>query len=194
MYSASDALGSTSDLIVGVMASAEFSLAREKILEHRLLSDLAVLMLRQGVEMDVLRSEFDAQGHDVVLEALGVMRHVQLKATVEGGKASGVIINPRLSFKRSGCVVWMNYDRHTLDITSYRCLGGSPGSQLSSLGDRLARRARANAQGVKAQMPGHRVIAKGSFDRLANLEELADRLFGPVPGRDGAHAVDAGGR
>lgn len=174
------------------MASAEFSLAREKILEHRLLSELAVLMLRQSVEMDVLRSEFDVQGHDVVLEAMGIMRHVQLKATVEGGKASAVIINTRLSSKVSGCVIWMNYDRHSLDITSYRWLGRAPGERLSSLGDRLARRARANAQGVKAQMPGHRVIAKGSFDRLANLEELAVRLFGRVPSPSGVNALDPG--
>lgn len=138
-------------------------------------------MLWRGVEMDVLRSEFDAQGHDVVLEAAGVMRHVQLKATVDGGKASSVIINTRLAQKQSGCVVWMSYDRQTLAIASYRWLGGLPGERLTSLGDRLARQTRANAQGQKAQRLSHRVIAKGSFEQLSSLEQLADRLFGAEP-------------
>ena len=168
-------------------------MAREKLLEYRLLSELAVLMLRRGVEMDILRSEFNAQGHDVVLEAAGVMRHIQLKATVEGGKAAAVMINTRLSFKPSRCVIWMNYDRHTLALTGYRWLGGLPGAPLNPLGDRLARRARANAQGEKAHRPGHRVIAKGRFEQLASLEQLADRLFGSVACRTNAFCAGAGG-
>ena len=62
---------------------------REKILEHRLVSDLAELMLRRGVELDVMRSDLDAQGHDVVLEAAGVIRHVQLKAMAAGASGPG---------------------------------------------------------------------------------------------------------
>ncbi len=64
------------------VTTAVLSNVREKILEHRLVSDLAEVMVRRGVEMDVMRSEFDAHGHDVVLEAAGVIRHVQLKAMV----------------------------------------------------------------------------------------------------------------
>ena len=169
------------DIGLRTMASAEFSLVREKILEHRLLSDLALVMLGRGVEMDVLRSEFDAHGHEVVLEAAGVMRHVQLKATVHDGKGSAVIINSKLSSKPSGCVIWSTYDRETLDITSYRWLGAPPGQPLTSLGERLARRVRGNAQGFKAQMPGHRVVAKGRFERL--LVSIGVQT-GPLLGRD----------
>ena len=75
------------------VTTAVLSGAREKILEHRLVSDLAELMMRRGVAIDVMRGEFDAHGHDVVLEAAGVLRHVQLKAMVTGGKRRDVNVN-----------------------------------------------------------------------------------------------------
>src|SRR5688500_4515102 len=86
------------------VTTAILSVRREKILEHRLVSDLAEVMMRRGVEMDVLRGEFDAHGHDVVFEAGGVLRHVQLKAMVAGGKRRHVNVNVRLRSKPSGCV------------------------------------------------------------------------------------------
>lgn len=162
------------------LASPEISVAREKILEHRLLSDLAVLMLKRSVQLEVLRSEFDAQGHDVVLEARGVIRHVQFKASVEGGARAAVNVNILLRQKPSGCVVWMSYDLASLAINCYRWLGGLPGEPLPFLGEKLARQTKANAQGKKAYKLGHRLIAKGSFDHVATLDELADRLFGPA--------------
>jgi hypothetical protein len=162
------------------MAAPEISVAREKILEHRLLSDLAVLMLKRNVQLDVLRSEFDAQGHDVVLEAGGVIRHVQFKASVEGGARAAVNVNILLRQKPSGCVVWMSYNPESLAINCYRWLGGRPGEPLPFLGEKLARQTKANAQGKKAHKLGHRLVAKGSFDHVATLDQLADRLFGPA--------------
>lgn len=160
------------------MATAELSVAREKILEHRLVSNLAVLMLQQGLELDVLRSEFDANGYDVVLEAAGVMRHLQLKASVQGGARNTVSVNVRLRSRLSGCVVWLIYDPETLGITGYRWFGGRPGEPLPSLGTRFARHTRGNAQGEKAARIGHRLLARASFETLDGLPDLAERLFG----------------
>ena len=46
--------------------------------------------------MDVMRGAFDAHGHDVVFEVSGVLRQVQLKAMVAGGKRRDVSVNMRL--------------------------------------------------------------------------------------------------
>ena len=161
------------------LVAAGLSVAREKIIEQRLLSDLAVLMLRRGTPMDVLKSQFDAQGHDVVLEAAGTTRHVQLKATMAGGARRHVDINVKLRAKPSGCVAWLTYDPATLAITGYRWFGDEPGAPLPDLGNKVTRHTRGNQDGEKAERPALRNLAKSQFERLEGLDELADRLFGP---------------
>lgn len=160
---------------VDLLASG-LSVAREKIVENRLLADLTVRMLRRGSVMDVLKGQIDAQGHDVVLEAAGIIRHVQLKATVQGGKRAHVDINVKLRAKPSGCVVWMTYDPMTLTISDYRWFGAEPGEALPDLGSKLTRHTR----GSKADRPGLRNLVKGKFERLTSLDQLAEKLFGPA--------------
>lgn len=152
---------------------------REKILEHRLVSDLAELMLRRGVELDVMRSDFDAQGHDVVLEAAGVIRHVQLKAMAAGGKRTRVNVNVRLRARPSGCIVWMVSDPLTLRVLTYRWFGDTPGNMLPDIGNRIVRHAKGNAEGVKLERLAHRLVSQSEFESLTSVEQLADRLFGP---------------
>ena len=156
------------------------STQRERLLEHRLVSDLAELMLRRGMEMDVLRGEFDGHGHDVVFQAAGVIRHVQLKAMILGGKRSSVSINVRLRAQPSGCVVWMTYDPSTLKVVEYRWFGGEPGEPVPDIGNSVTRHSKANMNLEKTQRVGHRDVAKSKFDKLTDLDALADRLFGPT--------------
>lgn len=161
------------------LTAASLSTAREKVLEHRLVSDLAVLMLQRGVPLDILRSEYDAQGYDVVLEAGGVIRHVQLKAKRDGGKRGHVDINVRLRARPSGCVVWMSYDPATLAITALRWFGGDPGEPLPDLGTKVTRHSKGTSEGAKNRRPSLRNLGIGKFERLEGLDDLADRLFGP---------------
>ncbi len=161
------------------VSTAVLSGAREKILEHRLVSDLAELIMRRGVALDVMRGEFDAHGHDVVFEAAGVLRHVQLKAMVAGGKRRDVNVNVRLRSRPSGCIVWMVYDPATLTVIEYRWFGGEPGEPLPDIGTSVARHSKGNALGEKAFRTGHRLLGKTKFEALAGLDLLADRLFGP---------------
>lgn len=160
------------------LTAASLSTAREKVLEHRLVSDLAVLMLQRGVPLDILRSEYDAQGYDVVFEAGGIIRHVQLKATRNGGKRKHVDINVRLRARPSGCVVWMNYDPVSLAITALRWFGGDPGEPLPELGTQVTRHSKGTSEGAKNQRPSLRNVGIGKFERLEGLDTLADRLFG----------------
>jgi len=131
------------------LTGAHLSTAREKVLEHRLASELAVLMLQRGVSLDILRSEYDAQGYDVVLEAGGVIRHVQLKASRDGGKRRHVDINVKLRAKPAGCVVWMSYDTASLEITALRWFGGQPGEPLPDLGSTVTRHSKGDSAGTK---------------------------------------------
>ncbi|MCW1401605.1 hypothetical protein OKA06_04425 [Novosphingobium sp. MW5] len=175
--------------IVPDLTGASLSTAREKVLEHRLLSELAVIMLQRGVSLDILRSEYDAQGHDVVLEAGGIIRHVQLKASREGGKRRHVDINVRLRARPSGCVVWMSYDPAALAITALRWLGDDPGEPLPELGSKVTRHSKGDSAGSKGQRPALRNVGIAKFERLDGLSALADRLFGRPVGETTSHAI-----
>ncbi len=157
----------------------ENSVLREKVIEHVFLAELSrALLLKSRIPFEVLRSEFDANGYDLVVEAGGILRHIQLKAGRLGGKRANVGINTALSGKPGGCVVWMMVDEATLKLGPFYWLGGAPGEPLPSLGDKVARHTKGDSTGVKAFRPGMRVVRKGQFTRLETIEQVAERLFG----------------
>lgn len=160
------------------VATSFHSSVIESLLEYRFLAELGAYLARFDTAMEVLRSDVDRTGHDIVLEANGILRHVQLKATVAGGKRANVTVNNALALKPSGCIIWMTYDPVSFLITGMRWFGGKPGMPLPATGDRIARHTKANADGVKAERAQHRVIAGGKFDRMSGLSQLAERLFG----------------
>lgn len=83
----------------------------EKLMEHIFLSEvLQECWFRRRQVVEILRAEVDAAGYDVVLEAGGRIRHVQLKASRQGGKTSKQTINSKLVERVGGCVVWIAYD------------------------------------------------------------------------------------
>ena len=59
----------------------------EKVLEHRFVAELTTCLWLAGCrDVEVLRSEVDAHGYDLVVEARGILRHIQLKSMVRGGQ------------------------------------------------------------------------------------------------------------
>jgi hypothetical protein len=58
-------------------------------------------------EVEVLRSEFDAGGYDLVMSYRKVVRHIQFKSVMEDGKAAYVKVGMKLMEKPSGCVIWI---------------------------------------------------------------------------------------
>jgi hypothetical protein len=151
---------------------------REQYLEYGFLDGLCKVMWKRGVPMDVLRSHTDQSGYDLLLEAQGIGRHVQLKSTYNGGRTSKQSINSRLADRPSGCVVWIWFDKDTLEQTSFRWFGAEPGKPLPSLPDRIGKHSKGNAHGFKADRPTMRIVNKGEFESIAGFEELAGRLFG----------------
>lgn len=169
-----------SSAMAGGLARTHRSTLLEKALEYRFLADLTAELLGRGWGFEVLRTDVDRDGYDLVVEANGTMRHIQLKALVAGGRRGSVTVSTSLASKQSPCVVWMVYDPATLTPISFRWFGGFPGFGMPQLGDQVARHTRANALGFKAERAQHRVVAASRFARVATVCDLADRLFGPA--------------
>ncbi len=153
----------------------------EQLVEHVFIAEvLQEAWYRFGKTVEVLRSEVDASGYDVVFECNGILRHVQLK-TSKPDKKGTLPINVALSEKPSGCVVWLL--RHEDDQTcrmrlSYRFFGGEPGQPLPSLGSfAVGRRTIRNKDRVKPLRQSIRSVPKGQFVSVPDTTALIERLF-----------------
>lgn len=157
------------------------STLRETILEHILTGELLRRLWQLGIhDAEILRSEFDAGGYDLVLSHGPITRHIQLKVSRLAGKTAKQDISLKLCAHPAGCVVWMVVDDR-LEVDHYLWLGGSPDEPLV-LNDHLkiARHAKADSTGFKADRPGLRVVPRQMFKKLSNLDQLIDHLFGPL--------------
>ena len=155
------------------------SVLREKLIEHVFVGDLFRCQWRRGArDMEILRPEVDRAGYDIVLEANGVVRHLQLKASFRQARTAQVGIHVDLAAKPSGCVLWILFDEASLDLGPFRWFGGPPNAPLPPLGDRVGRHTKANADGHKAERPNIRIVRKGQFELLQTIEDVAGRLFG----------------
>jgi len=155
------------------------STLREQALGHIFLGQLLAFMWRHDRrDIEVLKSEVDRGGYDVVLESNRVVRHVQLKSSFSGSKVRDVDVSMKLPHKRSGCILWLEFDRENLAIERFYWYGDPPGMPLPDLGTRISRHSKGNSQGEKNERPGHRVVAKRDFDTLVRISEVAEKLFG----------------
>jgi hypothetical protein len=155
----------------------------EQLVEHVFISEvLQEIWYSFRKTVEVLRSEVDASGYDVVFEFNGVLRHVQLKTSTPNATAAGQKVNVALAEKPNGCVVWIK--RHEDDRKpcrmklTYLFFGGKPGERLSLAGFKVAKHAKANAKGIKTLRPAIRVVPKRQFKEIDTTKELVERLFG----------------
>jgi hypothetical protein len=83
----------------------------ENIMEHAFLSEvLQHCWFIRHHRVEVIRPDVDAGGYDLVLEANGRVRHVQLKSYSAGGaKGAPKMINPRLRDHPDPCVVRISW-------------------------------------------------------------------------------------
>lgn len=159
-----------------------YSSYREVLLEHLLSGEVMKhLWLRGNIRIETLKPQVDDAGYDLVLEANGVVRHVQLKSSHAGSSTSDVRVSLHLAKKPSGCVVWLWFDPNTLQLGPYLFFGNAPGLPLPDIaGFKVAKHAKGNAEGVKLERPNMRVIPKNRFESLSSVSELVLRLFGPL--------------
>lgn len=167
------------------------SVLRERIVEHVFVGEMLRRLWQRGItDVEVLRSEFDAGGYDLVLSHQDVVRHIQMKTALHGGRADSVTINMKLAQKPSGCVLWIVVD-DALAFRTFRWFGDLPGKPLPDLQNcKGARHTRAGAGGIKHTREGHKVLRRREFVELETLDALMERLFGnfppPLPDRLGA--------
>lgn len=162
-----------------ITALSTFSSTREKILEHRFVAELTAELWRRGVfDFAVSHGEVDNSGYDLIVEACGVIRHIQLRAMQSAGKRRDFDLQTRLAAKPSGCAVLMLHHPVTLAIERWRLFAGRPGQALPPLGERAVRHTKGDVAGHKAERPALRNVPLASFDEVDGIGDLADRLFG----------------
>ncbi len=159
------------------------------LIEHLLVGEIMRLLWLRGIsQFEVLQPQVDDSGYDLVLEANGVVRHVQLKSSFHSAKTAKAKASLKLHAKPSACVVWVRFNPHTMELGPFLWFGGAPGKRIPNLrGFGVARHTRGNAQGIKKERPGQRVIPKSRFVELRTLDELVTRLFGKF--KTGSRAV-----
>lgn len=156
---------------------------REKLIEHLLISELLKLSWRSGdCSLEIAKPEVDNKGYDLIAEANGVVRHVQLKASHLDARAAGQKVHVALAGKPSGCVVWVYFDESTLALGPFLFFGRPAGEPLPSLdGLKVARHTKANAEGYKAERPDLRVVPRSRFEAIGEIAGLYEVLFTRPP-------------
>ena len=155
----------------------------EQLVEHSFISEiLQEAYLRYGVIIEVLHSEIDCSGYDIVLECNGVIRHIQLKTSKHDASTQYQKINISLGKKPSGCVIWIKRiinDSLKRFSFEYLFFGSEPGEKLPNIKDYLVvKHTKGNAQGVKSERPNMRKVPKHDFQQVKDICELLDKLFG----------------
>jgi len=158
------------------------SVLRERIVEHVFIGEtLRRLWVRGITDVEVLRSEFDAGGYDLVMCRGPVVRHIQFKVSRVDGKTAAIKASLRLAEKPSGCVLWILVTS-ALELQTFLWFGGAPGQPLPDIANlRVAQHTKANVKGIKLERPDHRVIPRSRFESLGSLDEVLQRLFGALP-------------
>lgn len=155
------------------------SVYREHLLEHLLVAELLKYSwLHHNAELEVAKPELDRAGHDVLLEARGIVRHVQLKTSATTANTARQKVHVGLASKPSGCVIWTIFDPGTLQLGPYLYFGSGAGQPLPRIDDLpVAKHTKGNALGVKAERPNLRIVSKGKFAKLDDIAELYTQLF-----------------
>ena len=156
------------------------SVYRERLLEHLLIGELLKhAWLNDDARLEVARGEIDRAGYDVVLEAHGVIRHVQFKTSASISKTNKQNVHIGLAQKPSGCVIWSRFDPHTLRLGPFLFFGSAPGKPLTSLeGLAVAKHTKGDSKGKKANRPNLRVLPCRLFESISTIPALYDQLFG----------------
>jgi hypothetical protein len=154
----------------------------EKMVEHVFISEiLQEAWYRYKKIVDVLRSEVDNSGYDVVLECNGVTRHIQLKTSHPGAKRGYLNVNVALAEKPNGCVIWLfrEKDPNAFRVKlRYRFFGNGPNQPLPPLESyKTGKHSKGNSQGVKLERPAIKLVPRGAFRKVEDTNELLKVLF-----------------
>ena len=157
----------------------EHSTLRERIVEHVFIGDALRLLWKRGiVDVEVLRSVFDAHGYDLVMARGPVVRHIQFKTGMK--KPAKVSVALALGNKPCGCVIFIVVTS-ALEMGPFYWFGSKPGQTLPAIGEfRNPKRTTRNKAGERPLRQNHREIPIAHFRPLQQLDEVLEALFGPL--------------
>lgn len=163
----------------------EHSSFREKLIEHLFIGELLKLSwLHHRCSLEIARPEVDFSGYDCIAEVTGVIRHIQIKTSIIGSTTKEQKIHTKLGDKQSGCMVWIFFKEHPMELGPFLFFGGLPGQPLPSLeGLKTAKHTKGNKDGIKAKRQNLRVLPKRRFEEVETIEDIYARLFGKVQHR-----------
>lgn len=158
---------------------SEHSMLRELIVEHLFIGAALRTFWQAGVtDVEVLRSEADSFGYDLVMSRKKIVRHIQLKTSKSDGKADAQKISLTLGEKPSGCVIWILVTEK-LEFDSFLWFGGRPGAPLPSIEEMaIAKHSKGTSEGKKNLRLNHREVKRGDFTKLTSLDDVLRKLFG----------------
>jgi len=153
---------------------------REAVIEHLFVGEMMRRLWLKGIaDFEVLTPQVDDSGYDLVVEANGVTRHIQLKSSFKGASTKQVKASLRLRTKPSACIIWIQFAPKTMKLGEFLWFGGPPGERIPELKDfRLAKHTRAGSDGVKKERPNQRSIPRSKFVRIDGFDALLAQLFG----------------
>lgn len=153
----------------------ENSSYREKLIEHLFIGDLLKLSwLHHACSLEIAKPEVDNSGYDLIAEAKGRVRHIQLKTSILSAKTASQKVHTKLGTKPSGCVVWIHFDEETLELGSFFYFVVN---EASLVGRKVAKHTKGNKDGIKAERQNLRVVPKRSFMELKSIKEIYAHLF-----------------
>ncbi len=129
------------------------------------------------MDVEVLRSEFDAHGYDLVMARRRVVRHIQFK-TGTSKKPGDVSVSLTLAGKPSGCIIWIRVS-DALDMGPYFWFGADPGEPLPPIeAYEIPLRATHNKDGERPPRTNHCLVPRAAFTAIEKLEDVLVRLLG----------------
>ena len=164
---------------MGGQLNTQQSVFREKLIEHLFIGELLKYSwLQHGATLEISYPSIDRTGHDVVLEANGVTRHIQLKTSSINSTTATQTVHVGLQKKPSGCVIWVRFNPNTLALGPFHFFGGLPGKPMQPIENfAVAKHTKANAVGIKLDRPNLRILQKAKFKTVLTIEALYASLF-----------------
>jgi hypothetical protein len=157
----------------------QYSSYREKLIEHLFIGELLKLSwLNHGCSLEVAKPEVDNSGYDILAEANGFVRHIQIKTSIIGGKTASQKVHAKLAEKPSACVIWIYFNEETMQLGPFLYFGAQAGEPMPSISElKIAKHTKANKDGLKAERSAIRVLPKGLFKRISSIQGIYAQLF-----------------
>lgn len=103
-----------------IVQHTHYSLHRELLIEHLFVGEIMNCLWMRGVtQLEVLKPQVDDSGYDLVFELNSIMRHVQLKSSMNSAVSAEVQASLNLLSKAGACVVWIQFDSETIPLGPY---------------------------------------------------------------------------